>query len=99
MTKKDGSVFTLRGKRDNQDKQASDNAYGFSADQLEGLRIMQQATAYKAVGLSTEGDDEPPAPASIKRARIQQRMGRRANAAHTEQDTRTTDFLAAINRQ
>lgn len=101
MTKKDGTVFTIKGKQGNRDNQSENkNTYGFSAEQLEGLRVMQQAGAYRADGLTTEAEEiEPPAPASIKRARITERLGRRANAAHAEQDTRTTQFLAAINKQ
>ena len=97
VTKKDGTTFTFRGKQDSQDKQQDNNAYGFSAEQLEGLRVMQQAAAYRADGLSTDGDElEPPAPASVKRARMEERLGRRADAAQT--DERTAKFLAAINR-
>ena len=75
----------------------STSTYGFSAEQLEGLRVLQQTTAYRAEGLSA-GEEEQPAPASIKRARMAERLGR-ADAAQLSQDERTIRFLSAINRQ
>jgi hypothetical protein len=98
VTKKDGTTFTFRGKQDSQDKQPENNTYGFSAEQLEGLKVMQQASAYRADGLIDDGDElEPPAPASVKRARIAERLGRRADTARS--DDRTANFLEAINRK
>jgi hypothetical protein len=94
ITKKNGTTFTLKG-RDEQQQQEG-KAYGFSAEQLEGLKIMHQASAYTADALS---HIEPAAPASVKRARIAERLGKRADAATAEQDKRTSDFLAAINSQ
>ena len=87
-------TFTLKG-RDEQQQQEG-KAYGFSAEQLEGLKIMHHASAYTADALS---HIEPAAPASVKRARIAERLGKRDDAATTEQDKRTSDFLAAINSQ
>ena len=78
-------------------KQMSTSTYGFSAEQLEGLRVLQQTTAYRAEGLLAE-EEEQPAPASIKRARMAERLGR-ADAAQLSQDERTIRFLSAINRQ
>ena len=94
ITKKDGTTFTLKGRSEQQ--QQGGKAYGFSAEQLEGLKIMHQASAYTADALS---HIEPAAPASVKRARIAERLGKRADAATAEQDKRTSDFLAAINSQ
>ena len=98
ITKKDGTVFVIKPKAvlDNS-KQMSTSTYGFSAEQLEGLRVLQQTTAYRAEGLSAE-EEEQPAPASIKRARMAERLGR-ADAAQLSQDERTIRFLSAINRQ
>jgi hypothetical protein len=98
--KKDGTTFVLKTKPASEsNKQTSTSTYGFSAEQLEGLRVMQQLASYRAEGTSA-GDDEQPAPASIKRARIAERLGR-ADAARVTQDVeeRTTKFLNAINRQ
>ncbi len=100
ITKKDGTTFVLKTKPASEsNKQTSTSTYGFSAEQLEGLRVMQQSAAYIAEGISA-GDDEQPAPASTKRARIAERLGR-ADAARVTQDVdeRTTKFLNAINRQ
>ena len=100
MTKKDGTTFTFRSKQDSQDKQPENNTYGLSAEQLEGLKVMQQASAYRAGELIDDGDElEPPAPASVKRARIAERLGRRALADTARSDDRTTNFLEAINRK
>ena len=55
---------------------------------------MQEATAYTADAFT---DIEPAAPASVKRARIAERLGKRANAATA--DERTKAFLSAINLQ
>ena len=96
ITKKDGTTFEFKGKHNSdQDKEQTKNAYGFSAEQIEGLRVMQQASVYRADGVAYDAD-EPPAPASIKRARIAERLGQRADDAPGK---RTADFLAAINRQ
>jgi hypothetical protein len=93
IKKKDGTTFEFKGKsNDNQDKQSNDS-YGFSAEQMQGLRAMQQASAYLADGIET---DERPGPASVKRARMAERLGQRADAVDV--DERTANFLAAINR-
>jgi hypothetical protein len=96
IKKKDGTTFEFKGKNgDSQDKQdkQTNNAYGFSAEQIEGLRHMQQASAYLAEGIEA---DERPGPASVKRARIAERIGKRADAADVSE--RTANFLTAINR-
>ena len=56
---------------------------------------MQQASAYLADGI--EADDRP-APAIVKRARLAERLGRRADAAQSDINERTANFLEAINR-
>ena len=90
---KDGTTFEFKDKsNDNQDKQAKDS-YGFSAEQIQGLRAMSQASAYLADGIET---NERPGPASVKRARMAERLGQRADAV--DADERTANFLAAINR-
>ena len=95
VTKKDGTVFTLsRKSNDYKGEQQSNNTYGFSAEQMEGLKLMQEASAYTADAFI---DTEPAAPASVKRARIAERLGKRANAATA--DERTEAFLSAINLQ
>ena len=58
------------------------------------MKLMQEATAYTADAFT---DIEPAAPASVKRARIAERLGKRANAATA--DERTKAFLSAINLQ
>ena len=98
VTKKDGTVFEFKNKQSTDtNKQTSSSTYGFSAEQLEGLRVMQQAAAYRADGLLA-GGEEPPAPACVKRARMAERLGR-ADAAQSTQDEHASKFLAAINRQ
>jgi len=93
IKKKDGTTFEFRDKsNDSQDKQAKDS-YGFSAEQIQGLRAMSQASAYLADGIET---NERPGPASVKRARLAERLGQRADAV--DADERTANFLAAINR-
>ena len=95
VTKKDGTIFTLNRKsNDNKGEHQSNNTYGFSAEQMEGLKLMQEATAYTADAFT---DIEPAAPASVKRARVAERLGKRANAATA--DERTKAFLSAINLQ
>ena len=93
IKKKDGTTFEFKGKNkdDSPDKQTN-NAYGFSAEQIEGLRHMQ-ASAYLAEGIEA---DERPGPACVKRARIAERLGQRADGADVSE--RTANFLAAINR-
>ena len=99
ITKKDGTQFEFKGKVTKDTEQAK-NPYGFSAEQIEGLRVMQQAAAYRAEAFTDGGDElEPPAPASIKRARIAGRLGRRADATLSTQEARVTEFLAAINQE
>ena len=101
IIKKDGTVFEFKAKpTPDQSKDQAKPNYGFSAEQLEGLRVISQASSYRAEGLSSHNREEyePPAPACIKRARVAERMGARADAAKVSQDERTSEFLAAINK-
>ena len=93
ITRKDGTKFELRNKIKTDNK----TNYGFSAQQIEGLRLFNQATAYEAEGLETiEGEA---APAGVKRRRIQERLGN-ASAAQAQQEgsqEQTRRFLEAID--
>ena len=85
---KDGSVFKIKSvKRSNestnQNKKDSKTIYRFTAEQLQGLKIMNTAQLSAA-------EEEAPAPASIKRQRVHERLGQmykdrisEANSAHT----------------
>lgn len=93
ITRKDGTKFELRNKIKTDNK----TNYGFSAQQIEGLRLFNQATVYKAEGLETiEGEA---APAGVKRRRIQERLGNASSAQAQQEDTqeRTRRFLEAID--
>ena len=93
ITRKDGTKFELRNKIKTDNK----TNYGFSAQQIEGLRLFNQATVYKTEGLETiEGEA---APAGVKRRRIQERLGNASSAQAQQEDTqeRTRRFLEAID--
>ena len=63
---------------------------------MEGLRILKRASAYGADAL-TDFEDEPAAPASVKRARIADRLGSRANSATAS--VKRIEFLDTINQE
>ena len=79
ITQKDGNTFKVKSVRCNNDK-GSDNKtlFGFSAEQRQGLKIIREAEL-------TATEEEAPAPASIKRQKVHERLGetyaeRQANA-------------------
>ena len=88
ITLKDGNKHNIKSKKLKTDNKTN---YGFSAQQMKGLKILTQQKNELA------GDDdltkEPAAPASVKRKRIQDRLGT-ANAA---QEDNINKFLAQIN--
>ena len=79
IVQKDGNTFKVKSVKHNNDK-GSDNKtlFGFSAEQRQGLKLMREAEL-------TAAEKESPAPASIKRQRVHERLGelyedRQANA-------------------
>jgi len=82
---KDGSTFKLKSVKPNrEDKQSKDSVknnkqlFGFSAEQREGLKLLHDAQQNNL-------NDDIPAPASVKRQRVHERLGdmyaeRKANA-------------------
>ena len=87
ITCKDGSEFQL--------KNPKQSMYGFSAQQIEGIKLMKQALSAEEVDY--DGDSRP-APASIKRQRIQDRLGK-ANSSQAQADEARIQFLKAITHE
>jgi hypothetical protein len=88
ITLKDGSKHNIKSKKLKTDNKTN---YGFSAQQMKGLKILNQQK--NELAGDTDLTQEPAAPASIKRKRIQERLGT-ANAA---QEDNISKFLAQIN--
>ena len=70
IKQKDGNVFKVKSAKYTSNEKSDDNkkVFGFSAEQREGLKIMREAEI-----AATE--EESPAPASIKRQRVHERLG------------------------
>jgi hypothetical protein len=96
---KDGSMFTLqpRPAEHNADKK---KMFGFTAQQLEGIKLMKRALT---AGSIEQEEADRPAPASVKRKRIHDRLGwgnaavaiSKANGDNEEQQR--LEFLKAID--
>ena len=86
---KDGTTHEIKSRMKKDDK----SLYGFSAQQLEGLKLLSKRNS--SDGSDGEEPDSRAAPASVKRRRA-------ANSARGEQqgdDTTVQQFLNAINHQ
>ena len=85
ITCKDGSTFEVKSKRPAENNKSM---YGFSAKQIEGLKLLSTATTNSSI------DDQTAAPASVKRQRVFDRLGQANNAY--KQDNNIQQFLDAI---
>ena len=85
ITCKDGSTFEVKSR-----KPETKSMYGFSAKQIEGLRLLNELKTDEQSTI----EDQPAAPASVKRQRVLERLGK-SNRAQKQEDN-VQQFLNAI---